>query len=203
MAGIETVIFDWGGVLIDDPAPGRLRYCAEALGVSEKLLDRAIAKFMPEFQIGTVGEDVFWERVCGELGIGAPSSESLWAEGFDAAYVERAEMFDLASELRRRGFKTAILSNTEKPAAEYFRQRGYDMFDCLIFSCDEGTRKPESRIFEIALNKLASPRERTVFIDDDPKYTAAAKQVELNTILFETIGQVKDDLNSLGVETDK
>ena len=36
MAKIESVILDWGGVLIEYPAPGRVRYCAEALGVAEK-----------------------------------------------------------------------------------------------------------------------------------------------------------------------
>lgn len=202
MVRIESVIFDWGGVLIDDPAPGRLRYCAEVLGVSEELLDEAIAKFTPDFQIGAVSEDVFWKRVCGELGIGTPSKESLWSEGFDAGYVERADMFDLAAELQRKGLKTAVLSNTEAPAVDYFARRGYDMFDCLIFSCKDGTRKPESKIFEIALKKIGSQAEQAVFIDDAAKYTAAAKQAGLNAILFESIEQVKEELNRLGIGGD-
>ena len=36
MAKIESVILDWGGVLIEDPAAGRMRYCAETLSVSEQ-----------------------------------------------------------------------------------------------------------------------------------------------------------------------
>ncbi len=31
---IEAVLFDWGGVLIENPAPGLMEYCAKALGVS-------------------------------------------------------------------------------------------------------------------------------------------------------------------------
>jgi hypothetical protein len=31
---IEAVLFDWGGVLIENPAPGLMDYCAKALGVS-------------------------------------------------------------------------------------------------------------------------------------------------------------------------
>lgn len=99
MEKIESVIFDWGGVLIDDPTPGRLRYCARALGAPEELLGEAIAKFTPEFQRGAVGEDVFWERVCGELNVAPPQSRSLWTDGFDAAYVPRPEMFALAADL--------------------------------------------------------------------------------------------------------
>ncbi|MHC4744584.1 MAG: HAD family hydrolase [Planctomycetota bacterium] len=201
MERITSVIFDWGGVLIDDPAPGRLRYCADALNASEEQLAEAFAKFAPDFHRGTISEDKFWGQVCGELSIDVPQSKSLWAEGFDAAYVERAAMFALAADLQRRGLKTAILSNTEKPAVEYFSRRGYEMFDCLIFSCDQRTRKPESRIYEIAIARVASPPEQIVFIDDDPNYTTAAKQAGLNTILFESIEQVKGELNALGVET--
>jgi FMN phosphatase YigB (HAD superfamily) len=202
MERIESVIFDWGGVLIDDPGPGRLRYCARALGVSEELLGEAIAKFTPDFQIGAIGEDVFWGLVCGELSIETPQSESLWGDGFGAAYSPRAEMFALVGELQRQGCKTGVLSNAEAPAVEYFGRMGSDMFDCLVFSCDEGTRKPELRIYEIAVEKVGSRPGRTVFIDDAPKYIDAAKRAGLNAILFESIEQVKDALNRLGVGGD-
>lgn len=201
MEKIESVIFDWGGVLIDDPAASRLRYCADVLNVPEDNLGEAIAEFMPDFQIGAVSEDTFWERVCGELGAPTPKSRSLWGDGFDAAYVPRPEMFALAAYLQRQGCKTAVLSNTEAPAVEYFARIGYDMFDCLVFSCTEGVRKPEQRIYEIAAEKLGSPAARTVYIDDDPKYIEAAKQAGLNAILFETIEQVKEALIRLGVGT--
>lgn len=194
MEKIESVIFDWGGVLIDDPAPRRLRYCAELLSVPEAGLAQAITRSMPEFQIGAIAEGVFWERVCGELNVPTPKSRSLWGDGFDAAYVARPQMFALAADLQQRGCKTAVLSNTEAPAVEYFARMGYDMFDSLVFSCTEGVRKPERRIYEIAVAKLGSPPARTAYIDDDPKYINAAKRAGLDAILFETIEQVKNAL---------
>jgi len=201
MKAIEAVIFDWGGVLIDDPAPGRLQYCAEALKVSERDMDEAFAGFTPDFQKAAITEEAFWDRVCANLNVPPPKGLSLWADGFGAAYVERPEMFALAAHLQQQGCKTAVLSNTEIPAMCHFERMNYTMFDVLIFSCTEGTRKPEPRIYEIALEKLASPPEKAVFIDDDPKYTEAAKHAGLNAVLFETSDQVKEALNRLGVQT--
>lgn len=196
MERIESVIFDWGGVLIDHPGASQLRFCAEVLSVPEDMLAEAFAKFTPDFQRGVISEDTFWEHICGELNVPTPQNRSLWGDGFDAAYTPKPEMFALAADLQQRGYETAVLSNTEAPAVEYFARMGYDMFDALTFSCAEGTRKPEPRIYEIAIEKLNSPPSRTIYIDDDPKYTEAAKQAGLNAILFETVDQVKNALSS-------
>jgi len=199
MEVIESVIFDWGGVLIEDPAPGIVKYCSEALAVSKEDYIKANDKFAADFQKGLISEEKFWERICSELGISKPKVPSLWADAFKAAYVPREEMFSLAAGLGKKGYKTAFLSNTEKPAMQYFYQFRYDMFDVLVFSCAEGTRKPERRIYELTVQRLGSEAGQSVFIDDKPEYINGAQQAGLNTILFESVSQVKNELARLGV----
>jgi hypothetical protein len=82
MARIESVIFDWGGVLIEDPAPGMMRYLADALRVDEAEYVDAQRKFVADFRTGRICEDTFWQRVCGELDVPAPKTSSLWAAAF-------------------------------------------------------------------------------------------------------------------------
>ncbi|MCK4293748.1 MAG: HAD family phosphatase [Planctomycetes bacterium] len=200
MERIESVIFDWGRVLIDNPTPGLMRYCAEALGVSEEDLAAAESEFTADFQKGVISEEAFWERVCTKLKVPEPRGGSLWAEGFEAACAPRSDMFSLAARLHEDGCKTAILSNTEVPAMDYFHQLRHDMFDVLVLSCAEGTRKPETRIYEIAVESLGLPPGRTLFIDDTPEHINAAKQAGLNTILFKSIDQVRNELALLGVK---
>ena len=200
MERIESVIFDWGGVLIDNPTPGLMRHCAQALGVSQEDLAAAESEFIADFQKGVISEEAFWERVCTKLKVPEPRGGSLWAEGFEAAYAPRRDMFSLAARLHEDGCKTALLSNTEAPAMQYFHQLRYDMFDVLVFSCAEGTRKPERRIYEIAVESLGPPPGRTVFIDDTPEHINGAKQAGLNTILFKSIDQVRNELALLGVK---
>jgi len=202
MSDIEAVIFDWGGVLIEDPAPGLMKYCADALRVSVGQYVAAHKKFQSDFQRGLVAEDVFWTKVCSELGCSAPRVESLWGDAFRAAYVPRAEMFDLARQLKSRGIKTGFLSNTEVPAMQYFHTLGYDMFDRTVFSCAEGAHKPERRIYELTIERLNTTPSQAVFIDDSPKYIEGAKQAGLNTILFRSVADTKQQLTKLGLEVD-
>ena len=194
---IESVIFDWGGVLIDDPAPGLTRYCAAVLGVSEEKYIEAYGKFEVDFRMGAIPEDSFWTQMCGELNVPKPAIPSLWGAAFAQAYRPREEMFSLVSGLRNNGYKTALLSNTEIPAMHYFYQQKHDMFDVLVFSCWEGVKKPERKIYELALERLDSQANQSVFIDDNPRCIKGAQEIGLNAILFESAGQVKKELSLL------
>jgi epoxide hydrolase-like predicted phosphatase len=197
MEKIKSVIFDWGGVLIEDPAPGLVQYCALALNVSKEEYTKAYRKFSADFQKNLISEDTFWEKISSELKISKPKIPSLWTDAFKAAYVPRKEMFILAAELGEKGYKTAVLSNTEVPSMQYFYKLGYDMFDVVVFSCVEGTIKPERKIFEIALAKLDCTPEQSVFIDDNPEFIKAAKEYGLHAILFESIEKIKNKLTEL------
>jgi len=196
---VKAVIFDWGGVLIEDPAPGLVSYCAGVLGINEGDYCNAYAKFMGGFQTGLVREDQFWHDMAKHLNVPVPDSESLWLDAFTATYKPRSEVFALAGTLRQRGCKTALLSNTEVPAMRYFMKQGYDMFDATVFSCAEGLSKPTTAIYELVISRLAVKPQEAIFIDDNPEYIAGAKKAGLNTILFESIEQVKDDLADFGV----
>mgnify|MGYP001573718691 FL=1 len=198
MGKIESIIFDWGGGLIDDPRPGLLRYCAEAFGVPLEDYTPVHDLFLDEFGKGKISEKRFWRQIADKLGKPMPPAQ--WYEAFRLAYVPKQEMFRLASSLHDKDYKTALLSNTELPAVDFFHEHHYDMFDVLVFSCIEGVMKPERRIYEITLERLDSKAEQTVFIDDRQDYIKGAKDVGLNTILFKSFDQVKDELVKLGVK---
>jgi epoxide hydrolase-like predicted phosphatase len=200
METIKSVIFDWGGVLIDDPAPGLIQHCAKAMKVSKEDYIKAHIKFEADFQKGLIREDVFWEQICSELSVPKPNIPSLWAEAFEVAYVPRNGMFSMAASLQENGYRTAVLSNTEVPAMQHFHLHRYEMFDVPVFSCLEGVKKPDRKIYELTLKKLDSQPEQAIFIDDKQEYIDGAKDIGINTVLFQDIDQVKDELNRLGVK---
>jgi HAD superfamily hydrolase (TIGR01509 family) len=200
MEPIKSVIFDWGGVLIDDPRPGLLRFCAEAFGVSQDRYTPVHDMFLEKFHIGAISEQEFWLGVSAELGRPVPEIRSFWYEAFRAAYVPKPEVFSLASSLHEKGYKTALLSNTELPAVRFFHEQNYNMFDLLVFSCVERIAKPEREIYEITLNRLGSEAQQTVFIDDRADYVQGAKEAGLHAILFESVDQLRNELAKLEVE---
>ncbi len=193
---IKAIILDWGGVLIDDPVPGYIRYCSQYLKVSEEKFARTVQKFQFDFAKGIIPEDVFWKKVCSELKVSEPSVPSLLSKAFRAVYSEKSEVLSIVSSLKGNGYKIALLSNTETPMLDFFYEKKYKFFDVTVFSCVEGITKPDRRIYEITLKRLGVKPQEAVFIDDREENISGAKNIGINTVLFQNSEQFKKGLFS-------
>ena len=199
MERIEAVLFDWGGVLIDDPGPGLMAHWAEALNVSVEAYIVAHKRHGEVLQRGQIDEAEFWRRVCGDLNRPTPQVESLWGQAFRAVYSPRPEVFDLVERLRATGCKVGLLSNTEPAAVDLYGERHDGAFDATVFSCAEGVSKPDRRIYEIAAGKLATVPAQCVFIDDRQIFVDGAIAAGMKGILYQDSEQVRRALSDLGV----
>jgi len=197
---MKAIIFDWGGVLCEETARGLISYFTKVLAVTPEALVNAFRPFAAAFQKGLITEDELWEGMSAALGVERPLNPSLWGEALRAIYCPKEEMFALASAVKEKGYTVGLLSNAEMAAMHFFYEQGYAaLFDPAVFSCAEGTRKPERRIYEIALERLGTKPHETVFIDDRADFIAGAQQLGIHTIRFESPDQVKRDLVSLSI----
>ena len=194
---IQSIVFDWGGVLIEDPSSRMIQYFAKILHVSPTDFLRVYQQFSRDFQYGILSEQKLWKIVCEGLKIPQPALPSLWGTAFRHAYVENKETFRLASTLKEHGYRIGLLSNTEAPSVEFFYEQQYTMFDITVFSCVEGARKPEERIYEIMLQRLHAKPEQVIFIDDNERYVDGAAKLGINAVLFQNHRQLQTALGSL------
>ncbi len=194
MEKINAVIFDWGGVLIDDPAPALYKYCANAFGVSIERYVAAFDKCIDDFQKGAVNEKQFWMNMANHLNTAVPKANSLWSDAFAVAYKPRPEMVTLVSNLRKAGCKTAILSNTEMPVVKIIDKQICAYMDVTVLSCLEGMAKPGREIYELTLKRLGIPAGEALFVDDKPPNIEGAKRAGLRTIHFESMEHFKKEL---------
>ncbi len=194
---IKAIILDWGGVLIENPVPGFMAYCSKYFNVPEKVFIKTASRFYEDFAKGKITENTFWKKVCLCLNVAEPFIDSLLSEAFSSVYSEKDDVISFVSSLKDKGYRIALLSNTETPMVDFFRDKNYGFFDLTVFSCVEGVIKPDKKIYEHTLGKLRVKPHEAVFIDDKEENILAAKDLGMNTILFENTEQFKAELLSL------
>ena len=94
------------------------------------------------------------------------------------------DMLALVAEVRRAGYQTAIVSNCIREWdgwSDIFDSTA--LVDVVIDSCQVGLRKPDPRIYALALTRLGGiDPSRAVFMDDFPWNLPSAQNLGITTV---------------------
>lgn len=113
------------------------------------------------------------------------------------------QMIDLVDHLRRRGYKTGLLSNATAQTGQILREAGVDShFDTFIISAEVGLQKPDPELFRLFSSQLGVVLEELVFIDDAETSLKTAADCGFTPILFRGYDQLTRDLKSLQIPLD-
>jgi len=195
---IKAIIFDWGGVLIDETLGALDSYCASILKVDVDSYNLVRQKYLDDFALGNITENKFWQNVCDELDRDAPQSKSLWGDAVKVVFKKKPEIFKLINKLKKQGYKIGFLSNTEMPAVKYWQENDYaKYFDEVVFSCVEHVAKPDKEIYVLMCKRLNIVPQEAVFIDDKFDFIEGAKRVGMGGIIFKNCKQLKSDLKEI------
>jgi putative hydrolase of the HAD superfamily len=100
-------------------------------------------------------------------------------------------------ELRSRGFRTAVVSNTSwgSPAVLWraeIRRLGLDSYmDSVVLDRDVGWRKPSEQIFEFAIRNLGVLPVDCLFVGDEPKWDLRGpRAVGIEAVLIDRKGTI-------------
>lgn len=120
---------------------------------------------------------------------------------FARIFSEMTDTIALHAELRRRGYKTYIFSNTNDLAVEHVRRDFpfFAHFDGYIFSYEVGAMKPQPKIYE-AMETLCGRRGADlIYLDDRPENVAAGAARGWRVIQHESASKTRAALADLGV----
>ena len=198
---IQTVIFDYGGVLMRtaDPTPRReleRRLGLELGGASEAVFGSPL---WDQAQLGRVSGAEFWADVGRRLelddGALAEFREVFWSgDRLDE------ELVAFIRHLRDEGYRVALLSNAPVGLHRRLERLGIaDAFDTIVVSGCEGLMKPDPAIFDLALERMGVRAEEAAFVDDFRENVAAAQQVGLHAVRFRGLTPLRRQLRELGV----
>jgi len=100
----------------------------------------------------------------------------------------RPSMVEGVRRVRAGGLRTGLITNNVKELRPFWEALIPldELFDVVIDSSLVGVRKPDPRIFALALEQLGGVApDRSVFLDDYPGNVTAARAVGMHAILVE------------------
>ncbi|MDO5079666.1 HAD family hydrolase [Buchananella hordeovulneris] len=197
---IDTVIFDFGGMLLTwDPVPA----------------------VVPPFTLAQWDEfcrEVDWPRFNAEQDAGRSVAEArAWLAThhpqWEAVYRQYTDNFpasltgtiagagELVAELHAAG--VALYGLTNWPAEHFpyaaIAQPAINLLRDVVVSGQVGLAKPDPRIFALARDRFAVEPQRTAYIDDAPANVRAAADCGFAAVQFTDVPQVRARLRELGL----
>jgi epoxide hydrolase-like predicted phosphatase len=199
-AAPRGLLLDWGGVLTTDVFVSFRHFCRDE-GLDTTLV-RDLFRNDPEgrralfgLETGELTEPEFEERFGELLGLRPDRAPGLIDRMFGGMKADIA-MFDALRAAKRQGIRTGLLSNSWG-VDRYDRSHFPDLFDVTVISGEEGIRKPDRAIYELALERLALPGADVVFVDDLPGNLKPAAHLGMRTIHHTTAGATVTELERL------
>jgi HAD superfamily hydrolase (TIGR01509 family) len=106
---------------------------------------------------------------------------------------EAEAMEVLVREARRRGLRSALLSN----AGGCGRPEWPALFDVVVLSGIAGVRKPEREAYELVAARLGTTPQRCVFVDDLPANVRGAVAAGMTGVLHRDAATTRAELEVL------
>jgi putative hydrolase of the HAD superfamily len=194
-AGIEVVISDFGGVLTSPLVESFMAF-QDQTGITTETLGKAMQAASEangdnplfEMERGEISESVFLEKLTAGLEplLGHAPELHRFKEIYFEALQPNAEMIALMRELQETGYRMAMLTNNVREWEPLWRAMlpVDEIFETVVDSGFVGCRKPESRIYELTLERIAAPAEACLFVDDVEVNIEGARRAGMSAVHF-------------------
>lgn len=115
------------------------------------------------------------------------------------------ESFDYFMKLARTNRYLMVALNNESREINEYRIRNFqlrDYFEAFLCSCYLGVRKPDEKIYRMALNLTQRAPEECVFVDDRGLNLEIPRELGMHVVQFKNVAQLREELAFYGVSAD-
>lgn len=203
---LQAILFDYGGVLTT-PIRDSIAAWASAEHIDPQSFSQILKKWLGRnassdspihrLERGELSADGFNALLTPELrstdGGPVPSKDHL-SGIFAASRVDQGTV-DVVRRLGADGVRVGLLSNSW--GFSYDRQLLDELFDPVVISGEVGMRKPERRIFDLAVARLGVGPAQVVFVDDAEPNLVGARGAGLQTVLHTDAHSTEEALTAL------
>lgn len=193
---LPNLLFDFGGVIINidyDRTLTAMRALSR-VGTSIEFTQAAQSALFDELETGRITPEDFRQGLRTHYDLAHATDAELDAAWNAMLLDVPLERLDYLRELRRQGYRTALLSNTnsihiqvinEMLRREYRLDNGIgDVLDRVFYSQEVGLRKPNRDIFEHVLRELNWRPEETLFVEDSIQHIRTAEALGIRTLFL-------------------
>lgn len=201
MSAMQAIFWDVGGVLLSNAwdhtertqALAQFQLDPEEFHARHELL-------VSPFERGKITLDEYLDRTV--FYTQRPFARDAFRESMFALSQPFPDVLQFAQSLADSNkYLMGTINNESRELNDYrIEQFGLrKIFRLFISSCFVGLRKPERDIYRLALELTQIPAQQCCFIDDRALNLECAAQLGMHTLQMKNIGQLRADLQKLGV----
>lgn len=202
MSGISTVLWDVGGVLLTNSWDHQQRDAVvPRFGLDTAVFEHRHAEVSDAWEKDEISVDEYLAHTVFFEPRGFTEADFLAAMRAQSTVLQDSALGILQGLAASDQLVMATVNNESRAMNEYRLQKFglAEWLSAFFTSCYVGLRKPDRRIYQIALDVLRSDPEETVFIDDRAENAEAAASLGMHAIRYEGSAQLAAQLRALGV----
>ena len=193
---IEAIVCDFGGVLTTPLLQSFMAFQDET-GISTEALGKAMQSAAEtngenplfEMERGEITEAAFLDLLTDHLEplLGHRPEMHRFKEIYFEALDPNPPMIELMRELKEAGYRMAMLTNNVREWEPLWRPMlpVDEIFETVVDSAFVGCRKPESRIYELTLERIGMAPGACLFVDDVLVNCEGAERAGMTAVHFQ------------------
>ncbi len=195
---IKLILFDMGGIIHNNTSGGYVDYLCKASGKNKDEVVGIVKPITTKLSISAIELSEAEALMAEQLGIKREEIR------FIDYYIENLKInrqnVEFIRSLKTR-YKIASLTNNEENRYKYaLSLLGSNFFDFEFSSSRIHYRKPDKRVYEFVKENTGFEYNEMLFIEDTDENLSIARDIGINTILFDSLEGMKENLEKLGIK---
>lgn len=203
MQAVDFIYFDLGNVILNFDHERGCKQVSSISGIPADQVQQAIfdSGLQTKFETGLVTSDEFHAAFCDATGSQLGKADLLAA--LSDIFEPNQEIFPLISQLSAVSFPIGVLSNTCCAHWDFVFERYKVLRQCfepLILSYEVNSMKPDSKIYDRAIEMAGCHVQKCFFVDDKLVNVESAIAAGMDAVLYRSVPELVAALVSRGVE---
>jgi putative hydrolase of the HAD superfamily len=202
VSAIHAIFWDVGGVLLTNAWDRAQRMAAlEHFRLDEEEFHDRHEMVISSFERGKISLEEYLERTV--FYRNRPFTREEFRDYMFSLSQPMPEVLGLARALADSGKYFMSTINNESRELNLYRIEKYglrEIFRLFVSSCFVGLRKPESGIYQLAIETTQIDPSQCCYVDDRALNLECAAQLGMRTIQMQTLEQLRGELGKLGVK---